>query len=388
MPPGRGELIGHRHLTAALETVRRALIDFSKFLKPNARRAPATVSRSSRAHTTMRAASAPSLSSRRAPRLSSSTSLARGPARRAATVPRAMSPPVRPDPRPLPSGTRLDAHLHVWPSPEDHTYSSGKEPPAALARNATPEALLERCAAANVHGALIVQPINLGFDHAYVADAIRRHPGRFVGCCLADPTVGGGGMDALAHLLVPEGPFRAVRFNPGLWPEGERMTNPVGRDMFRLAGERGAPVGFMCFHGLHLHVEDIKDLCAEFSNTPVLIDHFGFVKGADDPNWAALLSLAEFPNVSVKASAHFRVVPEGGERAWPYPSTATQLRQMVDAFGAERVVWGSDFPFVTEECGYERAAEIVANCGAALSPEETEAVMGGTLARMFPGGWF
>ena len=84
----------------------------------------------------------------------------------------------------------------------------------------------------------------------------------------------------------------------------------------------------------------------------------------------------------------FRVVPEGGERAWPYPSTATQLRQMVDAFGAERVVWGSDFPFVTEECGYERAAEIVANCGAALSPEETEAVMGGTLARMFPGGWF
>ena len=42
---------------------------------------------------------------------------------------------------------------------------------------------------------------------------------------------------------------------------------------------------------------------------------------------------------------------------------------MVDAFGAERVVWGSDFPFVTEECGYEWAAEIVANCGAALSPE-------------------
>ena len=335
----------------------------------------------------MRAASASlSLSSRRAPRLSSATSLARGPARRAATVPRAMAPP---DPRPpLPSGTRLDAHLHVWPSPEDHAYPSGKEPPVALARDATPEALLERCAAANVHGALIVQPINLGFDHAYVADAVHRHPGRFVGCCLADPTAGGGGADALARLLVPEGPFRAVRFNPGLWPEGERMTNPAGRDMFRLAGERGAPVGFMCFHGLHLHVEDIKDLCAEFSNTPVLIDHFGFVKGADDPNWAALLSLAEFPNVSVKASAHFRVVPEGGERAWPYPSTATQLRQMVDAFGAERVVWGSDFPFVTEECGYERAAEIVANCGAALSPEETEAVMGGTLARMFPGGWF
>ena len=101
------------------------------------------------------------------------------------------------------------------------------------------------------------------------------------------------------------------------------MTNPVraARSPCATRGERGAPVGFMCFHGLHLHVEDIKDLCAEFSNTPVLIDHFGFVKGADDPNWAALLSLAEFPNVSVKASAHDRACgPEGGERAWPYPS--------------------------------------------------------------------
>ena len=127
-------------------------------------------------------------------------------------------------------------------------------------------------------------------------------------------------MDALAHLLVPEGPFRAVRFNPGLWPEGERMTNPVGRDMFRLAGERGAPVGFMCFHGLHLHVEDIKDLCAEFSNTPVLIDHFGFVKGADDPNWAALLSLAEFRTSPSKPRRIFESCPKAENAPGPIPA--------------------------------------------------------------------
>jgi predicted TIM-barrel fold metal-dependent hydrolase len=59
----------------------------------------------------------------------------------------------------------------------------------------------------------------------------------------------------------------------------------------------------------------------------------------------------------------------------------------LDACGPERVVWGSDFPYVEEQCGYERASEIVGNCGAALSAEEAEAVMGGNLARMFPGGW-
>jgi predicted TIM-barrel fold metal-dependent hydrolase len=81
------------------------------------------------------------------------------------------------------------------------------------------------------------------------------------------------------------------------------------------------------------------------------------------------------------------VVPEGGENAWPYTSTGAQLRQLVDAFGAERVVWGSDFPFVLNECGYAPAAGIVRACGAGLSEEEIAAVMGGNLQRMFPGGW-
>ena len=257
------------------------------------------------------------------------------------------------------------------------------------------------------------------FDHSYVARVVAKYPGRFVGCCLADPSEGGGGAEELARLLCGgedgdaatsggasgegasdegEGVYRAVRFNPGLWPEGERMTNSVGKAMFKLAGERGAPVGFMCFHGLHLHVADIRELLAEFPNTPVLMDHFGFCKGVEDPNWPALLSLAEFPQVTVKASAQFRVVPPPGYGAaaddddvnnrWPYPTTGAQLRQLLDAFGAGRVVWGSDFPFVTEQCGYERAAEIVGACGAELSDEELAAVTGGNLSAMFPGGWY
>lgn len=224
-----------------------------------------------------------------------------------------------------------------------------------------------------------------------------KYPGRFVGCCLADPSPGGGGAEALSRLLLGGGKegkegggvFRAVRFNPGLWSEGERMTNDVGKAMFRLAGERGAAVGFMCFHGLHLHLEDIRALCSEFPDTPVLVDHFGFCKGVEDPNWASLMSLAAFPQVTVKASAHFRAVPDGAADAgWPYPTTGPQLRQLLDAFGHSRVVWGSDFPFVSEQCGYERAAAIVDACGAGLSPEEREAVMGGNLLAMFPGGWY
>jgi|TARA_B100001142_G_scaffold304591_1_gene332826 predicted TIM-barrel fold metal-dependent hydrolase len=169
------------------------------------------------------------------------------------------------------------------------------------------------------------------------------------------------------------------------------MTDEVGVAMFELCGERRAPVGFMCFHGLHLHVEDIKELMRASPRTPVMIDHFGFCKGVDDPNWKALLELAKFPQVGVKASAQFRVLPldaSDEDKEWPYPTTGAQLRQLIDAFGVERVLWGSDFPYVTRECGYAEAATILENCGAGVTPEEKALLMGGNLQRTFPGGWY
>ena len=125
----------------------------------------------------------------------------------------------------------LDAHLHVWPTPTSYAYVEGKEPPASLATTATAEALVRAMDAAGIHGALIVQPINLLHDHAYVADVVERYPGRFVACALADPTRGIAGVNDLSRLLhagdapgnASTGTYRAVRFNPGLWPEARSI---------------------------------------------------------------------------------------------------------------------------------------------------------------------
>lgn len=37
---------------------------------------------------------------------------------------------------------------------------------------------------------MIVQPANHMFDHSYVTSVLNAHPGKFVGCLLADPTPG------------------------------------------------------------------------------------------------------------------------------------------------------------------------------------------------------
>lgn len=50
-------------------------------------------------------------------------------------------------------------------------------------------------------------------------------------------TAGGGGAAAIEQLAKEHG-YRAVRFNPYLWPEGEKMTNEVGVTGRAHAGNR------------------------------------------------------------------------------------------------------------------------------------------------------
>ena len=268
--------------------------------------------------------------------------------------------------------------MHVW-APEaearEFPYPGGSPPGPG-----STELLLARMDAAGVGAAVVVQPINHKFDHAYVARALRRHPERLVGMLLADPTPGGGGEAELRRLVAEEG-FRGARFNPALF-EGEEMDCGVGRAMFRACGELGVPVGFMTFKGFGLYFESIRALLDHSPATPVIIDHFGFCRGEGVPEFAQLLQLAGHPQVHVKLSAFFRVSSEQA----PFPDTRGMVAQLLEAFGPERLLLGTDFPFVEDvEGGYAAAAGVLRAQGG-LSAAELAWVCGGTARKLFAGG--
>ncbi|XP_065862539.1 uncharacterized protein [Euphorbia lathyris] len=282
----------------------------------------------------------------------------------------------------------IDSHLHVWASPQQaadkYPYFPGQEPtlPGDL------DFLLQNMEEAGVDGALIVQPINHKFDHSLVTSVLKKYPTKFVGCCLANPAEDGSGLKQLQQLVLKDG-YRAVRFNPYLWPSDEKMTNSVGKALFSKAGELGVPVGFMCFKGLDLHIAEIQELCSEFPSTVVLLDHFGFCKpptnDEESHTFSELLKLSRFPQVYIKFSALFRV----SRMAYPYRDLSPIFSQVVSSFGANRVMWGSDFPFVVLECGYSGAKEAVSWIASEvpLSSSDLEWIMGKTATELFKGHW-
>ena len=279
----------------------------------------------------------------------------------------------------------IDAHLHVWSDgAAPFSYVRGALPPDALQATSSPKALMEEMSKAGTKGALIVQPINHLFDHSFVESAIQSHPSVFKGMCLLDPSTEDEGY--LRNLK--EKGFGSVRFNPYL-PEwnGAKMDSEAGLKFYKQCGELNMPVGFMCFKGLNNHIDEIKALLKASPKTKCIIDHWGFFVQEGkvvEESWSNLMGLAKYERVYVKISAPFRNVVDKEERT--YMELKGRLRELVDTFGAARVLWGTDFPFVMleEDNAYVKSVQRVRGWG--LTEEEVAQVMSKT-AESLLGKW-
>ena len=287
----------------------------------------------------------------------------------------------------------IDSHLHVWANSKEAStgfpYADGKEPPENLRDKASTAELLKKMDASGVDGALIVQPINHEFDHSYVVEAMKSNPRRFKGMLLHDPSLAQEAAVARLENLALQG-FVGVRFNPYLWPKTEdgvltKMSNPSGAGIavYKRCAELNMPVGVMCFQGLNLHYDDILELIEASPDTTLILDHFGFT-GLDEEGNAAfekLLELSRFPNVIVKISALFRLKDES-----PYKRVEQErLKPLLEKFGSDRLMFGTDFPFVLEQPeSYEGMVKLTSSW--LSNDQDRHNVMGGTAERIF-GTW-
>ena len=289
----------------------------------------------------------------------------------------------------------IDSHLHVWASKQEaengFPYAKGQDPPESLQDSASVSALLKKMDENNVDGSLIVQPINHKFDHSYVISAIKNHPDRFKGMLLHDPSISSSEIVSQLEDLALKG-FVGVRFNPYLWPKKsggdgwQAMSTQGGGGLavYRRCAELQMPVGVMCFQGLHLHYDDIIELLKSSPKTNLILDHFGFTSFTPegDEAFQKLLKLAEYPQVYVKISALFRLKDSS-----PYIKVKTgRFEPLLKAFGADRLMFGTDFPFVLEQ-EPERYDGMVGLVSSWMDDETTRsAVMGGTAEKLF-GPW-
>jgi predicted TIM-barrel fold metal-dependent hydrolase len=98
-------------------------------------------------------------------------------------------------------------------------------------------------------------------------------------------------------------------------------------------------------------------------------------------SWSDVLALATFPNAYVKIAN----VPELSRRPFPYDDLTSRLREIYDAFGPGRVIWGSNYPPSKAAATYAHSVRYVDEIPF-MSDAEKADFMGGTIMALLARG--
>jgi L-fuconolactonase len=239
----------------------------------------------------------------------------------------------------------IDTHMHVWSDdpvrfPFAHPYDPKYVPPKIPA---SVELVVKEMDEKGVRYCVLVQTINHGWDNRYLIKCLKAHPKRFRGQGLIDPT-DPDVATKLGELMKVPG-MTGVRFSPIYYKGKDDWINEKSKDaLWRKAEETGAVFNFFIASE---QLPKLEDRVKRFGKVKVVIDHLARVdlEGKDvEGETNKLLALAKYPNVYVKVSELMILSPS---KKFPYRDTYALVRKVSDAFGPDRLLWGTGFPGAT-----------------------------------------
>lgn len=271
-----------------------------------------------------------------------------------------------------------DAQIHVWQADAaDRPWPKGG---AQLTHRADPlgaDEVIERMNGAGVSRAVLVPPSWEGDRNDVALDAAHRYPDRLA---------------VMGRIDLAAGPdaarLRDWRSMPGLLggrltfhrpPARKWLTDGTADWVWDEAEKLELP---LMVYAPYL-TDVIAEVAASHPGLKIIIDHLNLsteVKANNlEPYLRPVFALSDFSNVAVKVSS----LPSYVEEAYPFPSLHRPVRQVIDTFGPDRALWGSDLSRLS--CPYQEWVRFFTDQPDLWSPEEVDLVLGGAASRWL--GW-
>lgn len=253
----------------------------------------------------------------------------------------------------------IDAHLHIWPEPRPvRPYPWTPDPHPV-------EALLPVLSDAGVDAAIQVTPTILEYDNSYgleVAEAMPDRIGVFGRFDPRRPRVRERLADWMRHPAALG--VRLTFF-------GERESAPGAlRELeafWAAAEELDVPVAVLA----PMNLSELAEIAAVHSGMRLIVDHLGLgvFEGSADPylGWPELPQFKPLENVWFKIST----LVETSTEPFPFRDVHDRLAEALELFGAQRLIWASNYPVVLSKCSYRESLEFLGQCEF-LSAEDVE----------------
>lgn len=232
----------------------------------------------------------------------------------------------------------VDTHVHIW-AIDPPRYPVGPTAPGWKTlpdEPGTAEELLAEMDANGVDWAVLVQTSWSTWDNGYIADSVARYPHRFVGHGLIDPQDPNNA--AQARYWVKERGLAGFRFHPMYYPGQKILLTPENGPLWE---EIAALDVVIQFHLRAADADQVAAIARRYPHLRLIVDHMGYPEvDAGMEAFRPILELARYENVYIKLSD----IKGRSRQPFPFPDVHPYIRALLDAFGADRAVWGTGYP--------------------------------------------
>ena len=201
-------------------------------------------------------------------------------------------------------------------------------------------------------------------DNTYISECVRKHSSRLAAVGIVDWTKDDA-PQRLEYWVKTQG-IQGIRIDgSALSPGSDRYA------IWRKAAQLGA------IASVSGRLDSLSLIAKQFPDLIIHIEHTGMPK----MNGEHVLTLARYPNVFVK----FSVLGLKGisNESYPHKDAQPFFEKVYRLFGPKRIMWGSNYPPVLSEEGYEKTLLFLRKEIPYFSAEDREWLMGKTALEMW-----
>jgi L-fuconolactonase len=274
------------------------------------------------------------------------------------------------------STPRIDSHQHFWQL-QRGDYDWLTEDLQVLYRDCLPLELADHLRRAGIDRTVLVQAATTVAESEYLLSLADQH--EFIAGVVG--WIDMAAPDALAQLEHLAQHPKLLGIRP--------MIQDIADPLWMLRDELAPVYRELISRGLRfdalvkpLHLDALLGLLQRYPELPVVIDHGAkpdIANAAYEP-WATRMQvLSQETHAYCKLSGLLTEAgPDAGaEQLAPY------VEHLLQCFGPQRLMWGSDWPVLNLASNYPRWLTVTESLLANLEPADQDAIMGGTAIRFY-----
>lgn len=263
----------------------------------------------------------------------------------------------------------IDAHSHLWLRQDTswngmpvRTLKNGRSfflteevqmvPPFMIDGVNSAEVFLSNMNYAQVGVAVVVQEFIDGIQNDYLAKVKSDYPERFFVFGMCD-YFKPGFYDTAASLI--DSGFKGIAI-PGhrlILSDGRvNLNSPEMMKMFHLMEDKGVILS-LCLAENNLQNGEIKEVIEECPRLKIAIGHFGMVTA---PGWEDQIKLALNDNVMIESGG---ITWLFNKEFYPFNGAVRAIREAIDMVGADKLMWGSDYPRTITAITYKMSYDFI-----------------------------